>query len=153
MNMTDAGSIALEEQSVPEIEMPVVPGLTIEQAQELVARHQKILIPKDDPVFTLLTLLNAYLTEIQVLQQRHEKGLGRVMVEKTDSYVQAVQKQLDDLVQNLSSASVEAIKQLFAEHGAVLHTFRANMTWLTIIVACSAVVNILVFVLLTLKGK
>ena len=105
------------------------------------------MLPKNDSILMVGTILNAWLSEIQKLQARHENGLNRLMVEKTDSYVSGVQTAVGQLSSSLSSASVEGIRKIFDDHAARLNAFKNSTAWLAAIVAVSALVNVAVFVL------
>ena len=127
--------------------MPDGMGLSLEQVQELMAKVHKIIVAKDEPALLTATIFNAYLGEIQKLHTRHEKGLTRLMGEKTDAYVTGVQAGVEQLSKSLSSASVEGIRKVFDDHAARLNAFKNSTAWLAAIVAVSALVNVAVFVL------
>ena len=131
----------------PEIRLPDGIGLSLEQARLLVAKVHGEMLPENDTILMVGTILNAWLSEIQKLQARHEKGLSRLMAEKTDGYVAGVQAAVAQLTESLSSASVEGIRKVFEDHAARLHTFRLNVSWVAAIVAVSALLNVAVFIL------
>lgn len=127
-------------------------GLSLEQVAALLAKEHKALVDKSDPILMVVTILNAWLSEVQKLQARHENGLTRLMTDKTDGYVANVQQALAQLTKGLSSASVEGARNLFEDHAARLASFKQNIFWAAGIVAGSALVNVAVFVLLALRG-
>ena len=122
-------------------------GLTLEQIRSVVSKAHDVMLPKDDATLMIATILNAYLTEVDKLQARHEKGLTRLMAEKTDEYVSGVQAAVKQLSASLSSASVEGIRKVFDEHAARLSTFKSNVYLAAVIVGMSALLNVAVFVL------
>lgn len=122
-------------------------GLTLAQAKALVAEHNKTVIADDEPALIELTILNAFLGELEKLQTRHKEGLGRLMADKTDAYVSGVATAVAQLTDSLSSASVEGIRKVFDDHAARLQSFRNSTTWLAAIVAVSALLNVAVFAL------
>lgn len=122
-------------------------GLTLDQIRSVVSKAHDVMLPKDDATLMIATILNAYLTEVDKLQTRHEKGLTRLMTEKTDGYVAGVQAATAQLSASLSSASVEGIRKVFDDHAARLNAFKNSTAWLAAIVAVSALVNVAVFVL------
>ena len=122
-------------------------GLTLEQIRSVVSKAHDVMLPKDDATLMIATILNAYLTEVDKLQARHEKGLTRLMAEKTDEYVSGVQAAVNQLSTSLSSASVEGIRKVFDEHAATLKTFRSNVYLAAVIVGMSALLNVAVFIL------
>ena len=129
---------------------PLLPdgiGLTLEQAKALIAQSSGIVLGNDEPALMGITLCNAYLGEVQKLHTRHEKGLARLMSEKTDTYVSSVNTAVEQLSTSLSSASVDGIRKVFEEHAATLNAFRHAVSWAAAIVAVSALLNVAVFVL------
>lgn len=122
-------------------------GLTLEQVRSVVSKAHDVLLPKDDATLMIATILNAYLTEIEKLQARHEKGLTRLMADKTDAYVAGVQTAVSQLSSSLSSTSVEGIRRVFDDHAARLATFKSNVYLAALIVGLSALLNVAVFVL------
>ena len=122
-------------------------GLTLAQAKALVAEHNKTVIADDEPALIELTILNAFLGELEKLQTRHKEGLGRLMADKTDAYVSGVAAAVGHLTNSLSSASVEGIRKVFDDHAARLQAFKNSTTWLAAIVAVSALLNVAVFAL------
>ena len=122
-------------------------GLSLEQAQALIVKSNGIVLANDEPTLMGITLCNAYLAEVAKLHVRHEKGLTRLMSEKTDAYVSGVQAAVNQLSDSLSSASVEGIRKVFDDHAARLKTFRSNVNLAALIVGISALLNVAVFVL------
>ena len=122
-------------------------GLTLEQIRAVVAKAHNVMLPKDDATLMIATILNAYLTEVEKLQARHEKGLTRLMAEKTDEYVSGVQAAVNQLSTSLSSASVEGIRKVFDDHAARLSTFKNNVYLAAVIVGMAALLNVAVFIL------
>ena len=122
-------------------------GLTLEQIRSVVSKAHDVMLPKDDATLMIATILNAYLTEVDKLQARHEKGLTRLMAEKTDAYVAGVQTAVHQLSTRLSSASVEGIRKVFDAHAARLATFKSNVTLAAVVVGLSALLNVAVFIL------
>lgn len=122
-------------------------GLTLEQICSVVSKANEVMLPKDDATLIMATILNAYLTEVDKLQARHEKGLTRLMAEKTDEYVSGVQAAVNQLSTSLSSASAEGIRKIFDDHAARLSTFKSNVYLAAVIVGMSALLNVAVFIL------
>lgn len=147
------GNVTATQEPTPptplEIELGNAPGvgLTLEQIRSVVAKAHDTMLPKDDATLMVATILNAYLTEVDRLHARHEKGLTRLMAEKTDEYVSGVQAAVNQLSTSLSSASVEGIRKVFDDHAATLKTFKSNVFLAAIIVGMSALLNVTVFIL------
>ena len=62
-------------------------GLTLDDVRALLAKEHETIVPKDDPMLMIVTLLNAYLGEVDKLHARHGKALAALMAGKTDAYV------------------------------------------------------------------
>ena len=122
-------------------------GLSLEQAQALIVKSNGIVLANDEPTLMGITLCNAYLAEVAKLHARHEKGLTRLMAEKTDAYVSGVKAATDQLAESLSSASVEGIRKIFDDHAARLNTFKSNVHLAALIVGLSALLNVAVLIL------
>lgn len=150
---TSVKNAAVTQETAPptplEIEMGNAPGvgLTLEQIRAVVAKAHDTMLPKDDATLMIATILNAYLGEVEKLHARHEKGLTRLMAEKTNDYVSGVQTAAEQLSTSLSSASVEGIRKIFDDHSATLRTFKSNVYFAAIIVGMSALLNVAVFIL------
>lgn len=121
-------------------------GLTLEHIRLLISQAHDVTIPKDDAILMIATIFNAYLAEIEQLHERHEKGLTRLMAEKTEEYVSRIQDVVDQLSSSLSSTSVASICRVFEDHRDFLRTFKGNMRLATLIVGMSALLNVAVFI-------
>ena len=126
-------------------------GLSLEQLRSVISQVHGEMLPKDDATLIVATILNVYLAEIETLHGKHRQALGRIMAEKTDAYVSGVQEAVAQLAEKLSSASVEAMRTTFAEHTARLQLFQSSLIWLAAIVATSALLNVVMFVLRGLR--
>ena len=122
-------------------------GLSLEQAQALIVKSNGIVLANDEPALMGITICNAYLAEVAKLHARHEKGLTKLMAEKTDAYVSGVKAAVDQLAESLSSASVEGIRKVFDDHAVTLKTFKSNVYLAAVIVGMSALLNVAVFIL------
>lgn len=133
---------------------PLLPdgvGLSVESVRNLLAKVHESVVSKDDPILMIVTMLNAYLGEVQGLHKKHEAGLSRLMADKTDEYVSGVKEAVSLLSESLSSVSVEGIKAIFDKHDSRLKAFKSNLSWLAAITACSAIINVIAFVLMGLR--
>ena len=122
-------------------------GMSLKEVSDLLATTHSTIVPKDDAILMIATLLNAYLGEVQKLHARHKEGLARIMAEKTDAHISGVNAAVERLATSLSSASVEGIRKVFDDHAATLHAFRYAVFWAAAIVSVSALINVIVFVL------
>ena len=136
--------------------MPVLPdgiGLSYAEITEELARKSKTIVSPDDPIMMMVPLCNAFLSQQHALQERHKTALAQVMAAKTDTFVQSVQKTVEELGQTLTSATVQSLRTAFTEHReamriheTALQQHRSNIFWLSAIAATSALVNVAVFV-------
>jgi heterodisulfide reductase subunit A-like polyferredoxin len=122
-------------------------GLDFKQARDLISTTHNAAIPENDPLLMIVTILNAYLGEVQKLHARHEEGLTKLMAEKTGIYVQGVQDSVKQLSDSLSSASLQGIRAVLAEQADTLKAFKQAVFYAAGVVAVSALVNVAVFVL------
>jgi hypothetical protein len=126
-------------------------GLNLEAVRLLLSKTHNAAIPENDPLLMVVTILNAYLEEVQKLHARHEKGLGKLMAEKTDDYVAGVNSAVEQLSASLSTASADGIRKSFDHFSSALHTFQSTMYWIAAVVALSALLNVAVFILRGLR--
>lgn len=155
MQAPDTPETVAAENKAPEAEkealLPDGVGLSLENVRDLLVNAHDCKVSKDDPILMVVTMLNAYLGEVQGLHRKHEAGLSRLMAEKTDGYVAGVQGAVTALQDGLSSASVEGIKAVFNDHDSRLKAFKSNLSWLGAITACSAIINVVAFVLMGVR--
>ena len=136
--------------------MPVLPdgiGLSYAEITEELARKSKTIVSPDDPIMMMVPLCNAFLAEESKLLERHKKALAQVMAAKTDTFVQSVQKTVEELGQTLTSATVQSLRTAFTEHReamriheTALQQHRSNIFWLSAIAVVSGLINVAVFV-------
>jgi hypothetical protein len=135
--------------------MPILPdgiGLSHEEVRKVLqGNHGKI--ENDDPILMLITLLNAFLTEEEKLLDRHNKALSRIISDRTDGYIKAVEETTTTLGKSISSSSLEGIARIFKAHGLKMECLRTNITWLAAIAATSALVNVGVFAAMAILGR
>ena len=129
------------------IELPDGIGLSIEEVRSHIAKVHETIVPKDDPILLLVTMLNLFLCELEKLQVRYGKGISKILSDKTDGYVQGVHAATDSLAQSLSDASIDAIRKMFSDHAAYLTAFKTSIAWMTALIVLSALINVTVFIL------
>jgi len=122
-------------------------GLSLKEVHLLLSETHKAVIPDNDPLLMIVTINNAFLSEVQKLHARHENGLSRLMAEKTDAYVSRVNVAVEQLSASLSSASVEGIRKVFDDHAATLTAFKHAVYAAAAIVTVSALLNVAIFFL------
>ena len=128
--------------------MPQLPdgiGMTLEQVVALLAEKHKTIVSQDDPILMVVTLLNSFLAQENALMDRHKQALAMVMADKTDGFVQSVQKAVAQTGETFASATVESMKQTIQKHHVAMDDHQKNIFWLSVIAAISAMVNIGVF--------
>ena len=128
-------------------------GLSYAEITEELARKSKTIVSPDDPIMMMVPLCNAFLSQQHALQERHKTALAQVMADKTDSFVQSVQKTVDELGKTLASEAVQSLQAAFVtqheamvKNASALAKHKSNMLWLSAIAAVSALVNVAVFV-------
>jgi hypothetical protein len=93
-----------------------------------------------------VSILNAFIGEVEKLHERHNSALTKVMTSQMEKYVSGVQKTTDSLGEVLANTSVDAIGRIFREHDAVIQRGAANARWCAAVMAVSALVNVAVFI-------
>ena len=123
-------------------------GLTLDAVRALLAKEHQTILGSDDPVLMLVTLHNAFLCEYERLLARHNKALTVLLAEKTDGYVAGVLQATEAVGKELSTVSIESMREVLQQHSLALKAFRLHLLWLAGIVAASALVNVVAFVFL-----
>lgn len=121
-------------------------GLTVEEVSAMLHKQHGVSVPKDDPVLMQVTILNAFLEEQVKLQKRHEKALAAFMGKQTSAHVEAVEKSVHQLSETLSGVTVKGIQEAAKDFVADVSSHRATLWLCTAIIACSAIINVAVFV-------
>lgn len=122
-------------------------GLSVDDVSAMLHRQHGISVPKDDPLLMQVTILNAFLTEQERLQKRHEKALAAFMGTQTSTHVEAVRNSVGQLSETLSGVTVKGIQEAAKEFVADVSSLRTTLWLCAAIIGCSALVNVAVFVL------
>lgn len=122
-------------------------GLTVEEVSAMLHKEHGVSVPKDDPVLMQVTILNAFLEAQLKLQKRHEKALAAFMSKQTSAHVEAVEKSVHQLSETLSGVTVKGIQEAAKDFVADVSSHRTTLWLCTAIIACSAIINVAVFVL------
>ena|GEM_PF-2727166 len=138
-----AGVSAPEGEALPE--KPVFPdgiGISLEDMNVLLSQKHGTTFDKHDPALVMVSVCNAFLGAIQNLHQRHNEALSKIIASRTQDYVSAVKETTESFSQAVSTASVEGIRQIFMEHAAALQSSIWNARWCALIIAASALANL-----------
>ncbi len=122
-------------------------GIELEDVKKMVATLHDYVLRKDDPLLVTVTVLNAFIGEVEKLHARHNNALTQVMTSQMDKYISGVKKTTDSLGEVLANTSVEAIRNIFRQHDTAIQRGTANAWWCAAIVAISALINVAVFLL------
>ena len=122
-------------------------GLELEQVRNLVMQQNNEVLGKDDPLLIMVTILNAFIGEQETVNERHHNALVSVMGASTDKYITGVKKSVDTLSNELSTASVDTIREVMQQEDLRRVKHNQNMKWATLIIGASALVNVIVFAL------
>ena len=151
----------VESESMPA--MPVLPdgiGMSYDEITALLAEKSKVVVGPDDPILMMVPLCNAFLEQERKLMNLHKTALAKVLAEKTEGFVSAVQGMADEMGKTLASSTVESLGSALVEHRegmtrqqAVLERHQAEVRQWGLVAAISAAVNVAVFVALFLLGR
>ncbi len=127
-------------------------GLELSDVKKMVAAVNNYILQQDDPLLIQLTILNAYLCEVEKLHDRHNVALTQVMTSQMEKYVSGVKETTDSLGAVLATTSVEAIRDIFSQHDAVIREHDASIRrgssaafWCAAVITVSALFNVAVF--------
>ena len=117
-------------------------GLKYEDIKNLLAMKHDTILSLDDPILMMVTIMNAYLSELEKLHSNHNKAVTKIMTSQTAGYISGVKETTDALSKTLADASVEAIHKIFDSHTKALHLTRINGWWCTAIITVSVLANV-----------
>ena len=121
-------------------------GLDFEAIRSLLVEKHATHIGVDDPVLMLVTLNNAFLNEYDKLLARHNEALTTFLSEAGAQHLDSAKQSAEAVTKGLSASSIGVIQEHIQGHRKAMASFQNNMTWLAVIVAISATVNVAVFV-------
>lgn len=143
--------------------MPVLPdgiGLNYDEVSALLAEKSRVVVSPDDPILMMVPLCNAFLEQERKLMNLHKAALAKVLAEKTEGFVSAVQGMADEMGKTLASSTVESLGTALVEHRegmtrqqAALERHQAEVRQWGMVAAVSAAVNVAVFVALFLLKR
>lgn len=96
-------------------------AFTFEEIAELIRKEHDRALYRDDPVMMTVTILNAFLGELQKLLARHDGTTREIMAEATSRHVQSVEKLTAGLAGSLSESSTKALRETFAAHAKAMN--------------------------------
>lgn len=126
-------------------------GMSIEEVKALLAKKHETIVPKDDPILLIVTILNVFLESHEKLSEKLNKkqldSMNELLTMRTEGYIKGVKDTVDGLSQTLESITVEGITNVQEKHNQHMHSFKYNMWCATAIITLSAILNVTVFVL------
>jgi len=137
-----------EEDTTPRGEMDVLPilpdgiGMDFDEINQKLAQLKQSGIKKDDPLMTLIPLLNIFLGEQVKLHERHNLALKKVITEQTSNYLNQIQQTSESFRETLKHSSVEAIRDIFNSHAVALNSLKIHLWWAVFLVVTSSLANL-----------
>jgi len=121
-------------------------GLSLEEVRTMLIKEHGTSVGKDDPLLMMVTLNNAFLGEYENLLKNHNEALTTFLTEAGAQHLDAARQAAEAVTKGLSASSIGVIQEHLHGHRKAMASFQNNMTWLAVIVAISATVNVAVFV-------
>ncbi len=125
--------------------MPEGIGLSFDQVRTLLIQAHKTTMSDDDPMLMLVTINNAFLGEYDKLLDRHNEALTTFLVDQAHEYLEVARVAAE------AASGVGVIQEACRKHLAAVNVCQGNMKWLAAITAISALLNVAVFVLGSLR--
>jgi hypothetical protein len=133
-------------------------GMRIEDVKRLLENKNNNAVSNDDPILMVVTILNAFLGELDGLHRAHHLAVSRIMSEQSErylsgvretsaEYMEDVRKTTGNLGEILKDASISAIRSIFEQHTYTLQTHRNNTMWCAFLIFASAAANIIAYIL------
>lgn len=130
-------------------EAPALPdgvGLSLEEVRTMLIKEHGTSMGKDDPLLMMVTISNAFLSEYERLLKHHNEALTTFLSEAGAQHLDSARQSAEAVTKGLSASSIGVIQEHLQGHRKAMASFQNNMTWLAVIVAISATVNVAVFV-------
>jgi hypothetical protein len=145
-----------EEDSRPSVNADyLVPGakeFTYEEIRSLLFSTHKVSLSDDDPILMLVTLLNVHLGQLERTHRRHEQASKIILAEQSAKYIDDVKNTTSSLGEILKNSSIEAVRDIFSRQAAVLQSHMSSSKWCAAVIASSAIINLIIFILMGLKN-
>lgn len=125
--------------------MPDGIGLSFDQVRTLLIQAHKTTMSDDDPMLMLVTINNAFLGEYDKLLDRHNEALTAYLVDQAHEYLEVARVAAE------AASGVGIIQETLRKHLAAVNVCQGNMKWLAAITAISALLNVAVFVVGSLR--
>ena len=122
-------------------------GLSIENVQALISKHNETFVAKDDPILLTVTILNAFLEEDRKLQDKYLIALKNVYSEQVKDFLKQVQQSTNVVKESLETVSIEGLQKIHEKSTARINNLENNMKWACFIIGFSALSNVVVFIL------
>lgn len=106
-------------------------SINMEEISKRLAEIHKTYIPKDDPIMMIVSIHNAYLNQLKEMHNKHGDALKKMIGDNAGQIVDA-----------LSQTTVNKLKSNLKDYA----TFQRDLRWCTVIIALSAIVNVLVLI-------
>jgi hypothetical protein len=121
--------------------------MSYRKVKKLLAMKHDSTIRLDDPMLMMVTICNVFIGELEKLHERHNDAMTAIITAKTREYVTSVKTTTDAFAATLSEASVEGIRKIFDQHSSAITESKNSARWCAIIVAISALANVIVLAL------
>lgn len=121
-------------------------GLRLDDVRTLLIKEHGTPVNQDDPLLMMVTLNNAFLGEYEKLLKRHNDALTVFLTEAGSQHLNAAKQAAEVVTKGLSATSIGVIQKDLQGHRNAMASFQNHMTWLAVITAISAVINVAVFV-------
>lgn len=121
-------------------------GLDLETIRTLLVQEHATSIEVDDPILMLVTICNAFLSEYEKLLKHHNEAMTAFLSEAGAQHLDSARQAAEVVTKGLSASSIGVIQEHLQGHRKAMASFQNKMTWLAVIVAISATVNVAAFV-------
>lgn len=98
-------------------------GMSLEAVQALLAEKNKIVVDPEDPILAVVTINNAFLSQLEALLARHRLALKATMKEATEENIKAVKAEGNKFAANFKEAAIESTIAKVTEHQKVMQNF------------------------------
>lgn len=105
-------------------------GMSLEAIRALLAEKNKMVVDLDDPILGVVTINNAFLSQVEALLTRHQLALKATMKDATEENIKAVKAEGNKFAENFKQSAIESTIAKVTEHQKMMQAFQSTIEFL-----------------------
>ena len=128
-------------------QMPNGIGLSLDEIKALIAKNHKTVVADDDPILITVTILNAFIEEVQKLNAKYNKALKEIYAEQSLEFQKKIEQTSVTIRKSLQDISLDGLTRLHGRHTIAIEKLRLYMFFCTGIIGLSAFIHVALYIL------